>query len=209
MTSGMRWIRAAIALLAVGCGGPAAPRPPLASSPPVPVEDTTRACQDAAIGLERGTRGLRPPEGNVIDRVRRLCVDDAWPAATIECFARMRDDDFGRCAAALGERARQRLFNRIGGGDSDRTAVAAALVKLSTLQVGIAACDRFVAAVAHVLVCDVLAIEARAQIASQTADLWALPTSGLPADAQLRMADVCGKSTAALQQQAAGAGCAP
>jgi hypothetical protein len=60
-----------------------------------------------------------------------------------------------------------------------------------------------------VLVCDAMAIEVRAQLGVETADFWSLPTSGLPAEAQLRMADVCERSAAALAQQAAGAGCAP
>jgi hypothetical protein len=159
------------------------------------------------VGLESGTRGLRPPEVSVLDAMRALCVDDAWPAAAIECFAKMQEGDFGRCAATLPARARQRLFERAGGGTSDRVAIAAALAKLSTLQVGIPECDQFVEAVAHVLVCDAMTIEVRAQLGAETADFWSLPTSGLPADAQLRMADVCVRSTAALAQQAGDAGC--
>jgi hypothetical protein len=203
-------MRAIVALLAAGCGSAAPPpeRPP-AAPPPVPIDDTTRACQDAAAGLERGTRGLRPPEVSVLESMRTLCVDDAWSAASIECFAQMREGDFGRCAAGLTKKPRQRLFDRASGGASDRIAVASALVKLSALRVGIPECDRFVERVAHVLVCDAMAIEVRAQLGSETADFWSLPTSGLPADAQLRMADVCGRSTAALEQQAVDAGCTP
>jgi len=211
--AGWTWI---VALIAVGCGSAAAPvqgpsthAPQRVAPVPVPVDEAIRGCQEAAVGLERGTRSLRPPEGSVLETGRRLCVDDAWPAATIECFARMDEGDFGRCAAALPKQARQRLFDRVGGGASDRIAVASALVKLSALQLGIAECDRFVEVVAHVLVCDAMAIEVRAQLASETVDFWSLPTSGLPADAQLRMAEVCGKSTVALEQHAVGAGCAP
>jgi hypothetical protein len=204
--------------LAAGCGSAAAPPPqepaaaaaaPPVPAPPVPSEDMLRGCKEAAVGLERGTKSLRPPEGSVLEPARALCVNDAWPAATVECFARMNEGDFGRCAAALTDRARKRLLERVGGGASDGVAVASALVKLSTLQVGIPECDQFVAAVAHVLVCEAMAIEVRAQLGAETADFWSLPTSGLPADAQLRMADVCGRSTAALEQQAAGAGCTP
>jgi hypothetical protein len=213
----MRSIGTAVALLVAGCGGAAAPpreTAPQAPAAPTPVPtaeavDMAGACREAAVGLERGTRGLRPPERSVLEPTRRLCVDDGWPAATIECFAQMSEGDFGRCAAALPKAPRQRLFERIGGGAGDRVAVASALVKLSTLQVGIAECDQFVEVVAHVLVCDAMAIELRAQLGAETADFWSLPTSGLPADAQLRMADVCGRSTAALTQQAADAGCTP
>ena len=167
------------------------------------------ACREAAVGIERGTRSLRPPEGSVLEPVRRLCVDDRWPAAAVGCFAAMSEGDFGRCAAGLPKVPRRRLLDRIAGGAGDRIAVVEALTRLATLQVGIAECDRFVEAVARVLVCDAMTIEVRAQLGSETADFWSLPTSGLPADAQLRMADVCGRSTQALEQQAADAGCAP
>lgn len=223
MRSGARWYNArmsrartigvGVALLVAGCGAGAAPPPappvPIAPAPPVPIADTTRACRDAAAGLERGTRGLRPPEASVLEAMRALCERDAWPAATIDCFARMREDDFGRCAAPLRKKARDRLFDRVGGGAPDAIAVASALAKLSALQVGIPECDRFVEAVAQVLICDAMALEVRAQLGTETADFWSLPTSGLPADAQLRMADVCWRSSEALAQQAADAGCAP
>ncbi|HSK01252.1 MAG TPA: hypothetical protein VK932_08430, partial [Kofleriaceae bacterium] len=186
------------------------PRAPVpAPAPPVPVADATRGCKDAAAGLERGTRGVRPPEVSVLEPMHALCVDDAWSAEAIECFAALGADGFGRCAAKLPPRRRQRLFERIGGGASDRIAIASALARLSALHVGIPECDHFIEAVAGVLVCDAMAVEVRAQLGAETADFWSLPTSGLPADAQLRMADVCGRSTAALAQQAAGAGCAP
>jgi hypothetical protein len=212
------WMRASgcaiVVLLAVGCGGAGASgsgttTTAVAPVPPEPIDERTRACKDAAVGLERGTRGLRAPEASVLGPMHRLCTDDGWPAASVECFAGMHEGEFGRCAAGLPAKARQRLFERIGGGAADRVAVASALARLSGLQVGIPECDRFVEAVAHVLVCDAMAIEVRAQLGAETADFWSLPTSGLPADAQLRMADVCDRSTAALAQQAADAGCAP
>lgn len=213
------WMRvsgcAIVVLLAASCGGGAgAARTETAvvSAPPVPpepIDERARACKDAAAGLERGTRGLRAPEVSVLAGMHRLCTDDGWPAASVECFAQMHEGDFGRCAAGLPARARQRLFERIGGGAADRVAVASALARLSGLQVGIPECDRFVEAVAQVLVCDAIAIEVRAQLGAETANFWSLPKSGLPADAQLRMADVCDRSTAALAQQAADAGCAP
>jgi hypothetical protein len=201
---------AAIALLVAGCGSPAPPpQEPAAPvpAPPVPISDALRDCRDAAAGLERGARGLRPPGVSVLESMTSLCVDDGWGAETTDCFAQMHEGDFGRCAATLPTKARQRLFDRVGGGTSERVTVATALVKLSGLQLGIPECDHFVEVVARVLVCEAMAIEVRAQIGSEMADFWSLPTSGLPPDAQLRMADVCGKSTAVLTQQAVGAGC--
>ena len=145
----------------------------------------------------------------MLGAMRARCMNDGWSAAAIECFARGTEADLGRCAALLPARARDRMFELVGGGARDRIAVAVALAKLSTLKVGIPECDRFVQIVAYVLVCDRMAIEVRAQLGAETADFWSLPTSGLPADAQLRMADVCGRSTVFLEQQAADAGCAP
>ena len=48
-----------------------------------------------------------------------------------------------------------------------------------------------------------------AQLGNETADFWSLPTTNLPADAQARMAAVCGESLAFLRKQVADAGCMP
>jgi hypothetical protein len=189
----------------VGCYSATKPPP----APPVPISNETRGCGEAAAGLERGTRGIRPPDVPVLGTMRSHCQDDAWPAAAIDCFATMTEGDLGRCAALVPDQPRERMFAALGGGYQDRTAVAIALAKLSTLKVGIAECDRFVSAVAHLLVCDAMPIEQRAQLGAETADFWSLPTSGLPADAQRKMTEVCGRSLASLQQQAVGAGCMP
>jgi hypothetical protein len=183
--------------------------PPPAPAPPVPIANATRGCREAATGLERGTRGIRAPEETVLGAMRQQCIDDAWPATAIDCFATMDEGDLGRCAALVPEPSRERMFAALGGGAQDRTAVAIALAKLSILKVGIAECDQFVSTVSHLLVCDAMPIDQRAQLGAETADFWSLPTTGLPADAQRRMADVCGKSLASLQQQAVTAGCMP
>jgi hypothetical protein len=201
-------------VLSAACGPGAKPAPaaPVPAAPvPVtaPGDDQARGCAVAAAGLEQGTRGLRDPEVSVLAPMRARCMDDGWSPAAMECFGRMTEGDLGRCAGLLPAKARERMFEQVGGGARDRVAVAIALAKLSALKVGIPECDRFVEVVAHVLVCDRMAIEVRAQLGTETADFWALPKSGLPADAQLRMADVCGRSTAALEQQAVEAGCAP
>ena len=202
-------MRAIVVLLVAACGPGPRPAPPAPPAPPVPIADEGRGCAEAAAGLERGTRGLRDPEVSVLASMRARCEGDGWSPAAVECFAHVTEADLGRCAALLPPRARERMFDRVGGGARDRVAVAIALAKLSTLKVGIPECDRFVETVAQVLVCDRMAIEVRAQLGAETADFWSLPTSGLPADAQLRMADVCGRSTQALQQQAVDAGCTP
>lgn len=202
----MTWQVKHIALAAVAACSSAPSKP--APAPPVPISNETRGCSEAASGLERGTRGIREPEQSVLRPMRELCASEPWPVAAIECFATMAEDDLGRCAALVPEPGRERLFHELGGG-SDRATVAVALAKLGTLKVGVAECDRFVETVAHLLVCDAMPLEQRAQLGTETADFWALPTTGLPADAQRRMAEVCGKSLATLQQQAVSAGCMP
>lgn len=187
-----------------GSGSAAGPAPASALAP-----DESRGCGDAAAGLERITRGVRAPEAHVHDALRARCMRDVWPAEAIACFAHGTEADLGTCAALLPVKARDRMFELLGGGAKDRVAIAIALSRLSQLKVGIPECDRFIELVSRMLVCDRMAIETRAQLGTEMADFWSLPTSGLPADAQLRMADVCGRSTAALEQQAVAAGCTP
>jgi hypothetical protein len=185
----------------------------------VPTEAPVRSCNDAAAGLERSTRGLRAPEASVLAAMRARCVDDAWTTHAIECFAKLREREGS--AAELGERelvecaglldapARARMLAALGEGGGERVTVEIARARLAGLQVGIPECDRFVATVARVLTCDAMSLDVRAQLGAETVDLWALPRSGLPADAQQRMAQVCGRSTVFLEQQAVDAGCMP
>lgn len=195
-----------VALAALAACSSSAGRPPPA--PPVPIGNPTRGCSEAAAGLERGTRGIRAPDSSVLGPMREQCTADTWPATAIDCFATMAEGDLGRCAAMVPEPARDRLFRELGGG-SDRTTIAIALAKLSMLKVGVAECDRFVSTVARLLTCDAMPLDQRAQLGVETADFWSLPTTGLPADAERRMGEVCGKSLATLQQQAVTAGCMP
>jgi hypothetical protein len=50
-------------------------------------------------------------------------------------------------------------------------------------------------------------VDKRAQLGTETADFWDLPTHGLPEDAQRRMGAACGASLAQLEEQARGVGC--
>lgn len=192
----------------VGCGSSA--RKP-APAPPVPVANESRAgsCSEAAAGIDRGTRSVRPPDVEVLATVRARCVDDTWSTDAIECFATMGEDDLGKCAGELAESSRDRLFAALGGGYDDRTAIVIAQARLVNLKVGIAECDRFVTTVARALGCEQMPLEQRAQLGNETADFWSLPTKNLPADASRRMSEVCGKSLTFLQQQVADAGCMP
>ncbi len=194
----------------LGCGTPQSAGPP---APPVPTNiaapPPARSCNEAAAGLERGTRSVRDPDVSVLGEMRARCVEDAWSAAAIECFAVMKEDDLGRCAGELASAPRDRLFTTLGGGFDDRTAIAIAQARLGNLKVGITECDRFVTGVARALGCEQMDLETRAALGNETADFWSLPTTNLPADASRRMAAVCAKSLTFLQQQVADAGCMP
>ena len=74
-----------------------------------------RGCAEAAAGLEGATVGIRPPEESVLVAMRQRCLEDQWSGASIDCFATMKIDDLGRCAALLAERPRDQMFAVIGG----------------------------------------------------------------------------------------------
>lgn len=192
-------------LLLAACGGAAAKSPP-ASAPRVPA-NATSSCGEAAAGLEQATRSVRAPESSVVIAMHAHCTEDAWPAAAIECFAKMHEGELGHCARELPDASRDRMFAVLGGGSPDRMAIAIARARLEALQVGVGECDRFVAAVSAVLTCEQMPIEARVQLGNETAEFWDLPTQGLPEEAQRRMAEACGQSLHELQQQAQDAGC--
>ena len=185
----------------------AAPRP--APVPVEPLANVTRTCADAAVGLERATKGVRAPESTVFQPMRERCLADLWPTTAIDCFAHLHEGELGQCAKLLPADARDGMFGVLSGGDHDRAAIAIARARLETLAVGIPTCDRFVSTVANVLSCERLPLETRVQLGTETADFWDLPTHGLPIEAQQRMAAACGQSLAALQQRAVDAGCMP
>ena len=170
---------------------------------------TLHTCAEAAAGLERSTRGLRRPETSVLERMQGLCNEDTWPTPAIDCFGALRadaqsNDGLGDCLRQLAQPARDHVFAQL-----DGSAVAIVDARLASLTVGIAECDRFVTAVRTMLGCEAMPLGSRVQLAAETADFWSLPTQNLKPDAQKRMAAVCGKSLADLQQRVAGTGCTP
>jgi hypothetical protein len=195
-----------VTIVVVGGGCGHAKPPP---APPVPIENATRSCTEAAAGLERATVGIRPPEESLLVPMRQRCAEDRWSGQTIDCFATMKIDDLGRCAAMLEDRERDRMFDVIAGTSEDRGSIAVARAKLSALKVGVAECDRFVSAVATVMTCEGMPIETRLQLGSETAEFWSLPTNGLSPAVEQRMSHACGESLQALQQQAIAVGCMP
>lgn len=193
-------------LALVACSNaPARPKP----APPVPVSDFERGCAEAASGIEQGTRGIRDPGTSIVSAMRGLCLDDRWIQASIACFAKMSEDDLGRCAGTLTKPARERLFDAIGGTGDDRAAIAIAQARLGDLAVGVAECDSFVKTVARALGCEGMPLDQRAHLGNETADFWSLPTANLPEEATRRMAAVCGESLTFLRKQVADAGCMP
>jgi len=196
-------VRVAALLIIASCAG-STPAPKPAAQP---IDHATATCSEAAVGLEQATRGVREPDSTVLLPMRARCTDDNWPAAAAHCFAQMHEGDLGHCARMLPDEARNRMFVVLGGGQPDRMAITIARARLEGLQVGVGACNDFVAAVANVLTCEQMPIDARVQLGNETADFWDLPTHGLPEDAQKRMTDACGASLAELQQAAHDAGC--
>lgn len=194
-------------MIAIAACSSAAGRPKPA--PPVPIENTARGCNEAAAGLERATRGMRPPEESILAPTHRLCVDDAWSAAAIDCFATMAVDDLGACAGHVEPQDREALFGLIAGNARDHNALTVIVARLANLKVGIAECDRFVSTVSTAMSCERLPLDQRHELGNETADFWSLPTKGLPPDAVARMVRACTESLDALQQQILAVGCMP
>ncbi|MBA3459776.1 MAG: hypothetical protein H0T46_07435 [Deltaproteobacteria bacterium] len=196
-------MRAALLVLAA-CSGGRAPPP---AAPPVPIENTARGCSEAAAGLERATRGFRPPEESILAPMRRLCVQDSWSGAAIDCFATMTAEELGKCAGAVDAKHREALFGVIAGNERDMAGLQIIVARLANLRVGISECDRFVIAVSTAMSCERLPLEQRHDLGNETADFWSLPTRNLPPDAIAKMVKACSESLDALQQQVAAVGC--
>jgi hypothetical protein len=190
-----------LAIVASSCSSATKPPP----APPVPIDNKTRTCAEAAVGLEQATRGIRSPETTIVQEMRGRCTDDSWPAKAIDCFATMQEGDLGKCALLLADDARRGMFAALGGGDE--TAIAVARIRLENMHVGVATCDRLFATARDLLSCDRIPIATRAVLGPQVADLWDLPTHGLPPDAQAKMTGVCQRTLDELQKEAFDLGC--
>ena len=192
-----------LAVVAAACGS-SAPAPAPVASQPVTALPAEPGCADAAAGLERATTDVRAPGASVWKAMHERCLTDEWPAAAIACFAPMQSEQLGVCAKLLADAPRGELF-RVLRGEHDTIAVARA--RLQTVQVGVEACDRFVAAVANLLDCEQMPVDDRVRLGNEIAELWDLPTHGLPASAQQRMSDTCGAQLAQLHADALSHGC--
>ena len=215
----------ALAASAVGCGprGKTVPAQapttaaPAAAAPTRMQRPAHHGCTEAAAGFESATRGVRAPESSFLAAMRERCLSDAWPAAAIDCFARMAEGDLGRCAGELSMSSRDRMFAALGSGGheggsdamSSELSLAISVAKLESLRVGVAACDAFITAVRRALACAAMAVETRVSLGPETADFWSLPSSGLPASAQQKMSDVCARSRTVVEDEILAAGCMP
>lgn len=180
-----------------------------AARTPAPVALANRpahTCADAAVGLDRATKGVRAPEATMFEAMRDRCVSDAWSTSAIECFAKMREGDLGLCARELHDTQRDAFFDVIARGADDQASLAIARARLAAMALPVAECDRFVRSVSAVLECERLPLDARVQLGNETADFWSLPDQ-LPVAAQQRIAAACGASLTQLQQQASMSGC--
>lgn len=199
-------MRSALLLLAA-CGSTTKPAPKAAA--PIANVAETHTCADAALGLQNGTRGVRAPDHAVFDALSGRCASDTWPASAIDCFATMAEGDLGRCSRELPDKQRESLFAVLAGDEPTLAGLAVARARLANLQVGVAECDRFVAAVATTLTCEAMPLDTRVQLGNETADFWSLPTARLSAADLQRIGAVCGQSLASLEQQTVSYGCMP
>jgi hypothetical protein len=186
--------------------------PPPAAPPVTTVPAALAAtCDQAIVGIDRGTRDLLPDTDHklVAESLRNRCAEDNWPQAALDCFKTMGRDDLGRCSELLPPPARDKFFTALSNGtDDERAELAIAVAQLKTISVGIPECDNFVIAVGRILECKEYPLSARVTLAKETVDFWALPNNGkLPQDAIKRMATVCDQSRGELEQRAVGAGC--
>lgn len=189
-------MRHLLVLLAACAAGPRTPAPPVALA-----NHPAHTCADAAVGLDRATKGVRAPEAPLFEAMRDRCISDVWSTAAIECFATMREGELGTCARELHDGQRDAFFDLLAGGAAEQGSLAVARARLGAMTVPIEECDRFVKSVSAVLDCEQMPIDARVELGNETADFWNLPAQ-LPADAQRRMADACGESLTQLQHQA-------
>ncbi len=197
-------VRIALLLLAA-CSSSKAP----SSQPPTnrPVAHGTHSCEDAALGLENASKGVRAPELSVFEQLRLRCLEDRWPATVVDCFATMAEGDLGKCSRTRTDEQREPMFAVLGGMESTRAGIYVTRARLEQVNVGVPECDRFVSAVNAALSCEQLSLEDRLQLGTETADFWSLPTSRLSHEDALRISDVCGQSLASLERQAQGVGC--
>jgi hypothetical protein len=205
--------------LLVGCSHPAAP--PAQPVAPVPVRVTaptlaeiSKTCTDAAFGIDRAAKDLHPPEQELVPPMRARCAEDAWSQQVIDCFANLASDvpagesGLEACVSRLPVPQRAPLVVEIKGAQPDQAAeLADVIVRLGALQVGIASCDQFVAAVTRMMDCPALPAEARIQLGTETIEAWSLPMHRVSLQDKAKLAGACHESLDALKRHATDLAC--
>jgi hypothetical protein len=203
----------------VGCGPSASAPPPEKPAPAVPIAtpivEMPKTCTDAAFGIDRVTKDLRPPEQEIVPPMRTRCQQEAWSQAAIDCFAKLASDtpaddsELAICVGRLPIEQRAPLLVEIRGTQPDQTAeLADVATKLATLTVGIASCDKFVAAVARMMECTTLGADARIQLGNETIEAWNLPMHKVSLQDKAKLAGACNQSLESLKRHATDLACA-
>ena len=192
-------MRFLVVLLAACSAARSRPTPVVANRP-------AHTCADAAVGLERATKGVRAPDASIFEAMRTRCTEDTWSVAAVDCFAMLHEGELGLCARQLPDHARDAFFGVLASGAAEHGSLEVAAARLDAMDVPIEECHQFVRSVRAVLACEQMPLESRLELGNETADFWSLPAT-LPEDAQRRMADACGASLSQLRDQATFLGC--
>jgi hypothetical protein len=211
-------VRRLVILVLVGCGSSASAPPPQKPAPAIPIAtpiaELPKSCTDAAFGIDRVAKDLHAPEEEIVPPMRARCQRDAWSQKAIDCFASLSGDvaigesDLAVCVGRLPIEQRASLLVEIKGAQPDQTAeLADVVVKLGALQVGIASCDRFVAAVTKMMDCAALDADARIQLGTETVEAWNLPMHKVSLQDKAKLAGACTQSLESLKRHATDLAC--
>lgn len=173
-----------------------------------------KTCTDAAFGIDRVAKDMHPPEQEIVPPMRTRCQKDEWSQKAIDCFAKLESDaaegdsELATCVGRLPIEQRASLLVEIRGAEPDQSAELAEVVtKLGTIQVGIASCDRFVAAVTRMMDCAALDADARIQLGNETIEAWNLPMHKVSLQDKAKLAGACTQSLESLKRHATDLAC--
>ena len=112
---------------------------------------------------------MRRPTRPSFRATREHCADDAWSAAAIECFARMRPGDLAAARPDAGGQRAKRCADALGTARRRQAERAVAEARARVAQVNIEECDRFLGAVRSVIACEAMPIAERAELGREVA----------------------------------------
>lgn len=200
-------MRVLVLVLLVACGSHSPAAQPKAPPVPTSITEPTRppppTCADAAFGVDRATRNMRPPEQEIVPQVRAECIQYQWSQKAIECFSllagNIENDATIPCVSDLEDEAQGVLMREIAGTNNADAELAEVKTRLVQLQVGITSCDEFVQQVAQFMDCANVTPEQRIQLGNETADAWSLSVARLSIQDKVRMAGACKNSLDSLK----------